>query len=164
MRALAFKSSLVFVLFALGAHSGATANAESAFVAKRVTVPRITTAPRIDGRLDDAVWEQAVKIRDVVQYSPGNGDPPSEPTEFLLLSDSENLYVGARFGDSMPEGIKRSQLVQGQGVTNDDYLQIVLDTYNNRRTGYMFYVNPNGVQRDGLLLGGMSYNMDWDGI
>ena len=164
MRALALQSSLVLVLFALGANSGVTANAESAFVAKRVTVPRIATAPRIDGRLDDAVWAQAVKIRDVVQYSPGNGDPPSEPTEFLLLSDSENLYVGARFGDSMPEGIKRSQLVQGQGVTNDDYLQIVLDTYNNRRTGYMFYVNPNGVQRDGLLLGGMSYNMDWDGI
>ena len=53
MRALALQSSLVLVLFALGANSGATANAEAAFVAKRVTVPRITTAPRIDGRLDE---------------------------------------------------------------------------------------------------------------
>jgi hypothetical protein len=54
--------------------------------------------------------------------------------------------------------------VQGQAVFNDDYAQILLDTFNDQRTGYIFYVNPNGVQRDGLLLGGTSFNMDWDGI
>ena len=138
--------------------------AQTTFVPKRVTVPRIEGKVRIDGKLDDAAWSQAVVIRDVVQYNPGDGDPPSEPTEFLLMSDAENLYIGARFGDSDPAAIKRSQMVQGQGVTNDDYLQVVLDTYNNRRTGYLFYVNPNGVQRDGLLLGGTTFNMDWDGI
>lgn len=161
MRASLSCSLTSAVLFSLvvGAAQG-----EPAFVPKRVTVPRTATAPHIDGRLDDRQWASAVSIRDVVQYSPGNGDPASEFTEFLLMSDADNLYIGARFDDMDPVSIKRSQLVQGQGVTNDDYLQVVLDTYNNRRTGYLFYVNPNGVQRDGLLLGGTTFNMDWDGI
>ncbi len=136
----------------------------STFVPKSVVVPKISNRIELDGRLDDAEWQDAVKITDFQQFSPGNGEPPSEPTEFLLALDDDNLYVAVRFTDSDPAGIKRSQLVQGQGVFNDDYAQILLDTFNDRRTGYIFYVNPNGVQRDGLLLGGQSYNMDWDGI
>jgi hypothetical protein len=137
---------------------------QPAFSPKSVVVPKISGRIELDGRLDDTEWQEAVKITDFQQFSPGNGEPPSEPTEFLLALDDDNLYVAVRFTDSDPAGIKRSQLVQGQGVFNDDYAQILLDTFNDRRTGYIFYVNPNGVQRDGLLLGGVSYNMDWDGI
>ena len=136
----------------------------SAFELKGATVARISQAPRIDGRLDEAVWAQATLIDDLEQFQPGNGEPPTEKTEFLLAIDDENLYIGARLHDSEPAGIKRSQLVQGAAVVNDDYVEIMLDPYNNRRTGYIFYLNPNSVQRDGLLFGGMSFNMDWDGI
>ena len=134
------------------------------FSLKSIDVPRVGTPIRVDGRLDDAAWANAVRVSDVTQFAPGNGESPSEPTEFLLAIDSENLYIGARFKDSQATAIKHSQLVQGQAVVNDDYVQILLDPYNNRRTGYIFYVNPNGVQRDGLLLGGVGFNMDWDGI
>ncbi|MBM4212606.1 MAG: carbohydrate binding family 9 domain-containing protein [Gammaproteobacteria bacterium] len=137
---------------------------QSTFSPKSVVVPQISGRIELDGRLDEAEWQDAVKITDFQQFSPGNGEPPSEPTEFLLALDADNLYVAVRFTDSDPAGIKRSQLVQGQGVFNDDYAQILLDTFNDRRTGYIFYINANGVQRDGLLLGGVSYNMDWDGI
>lgn len=131
---------------------------------KSAEVARFTSAPRLDGRLDDPQWATATRITDLEQYSPGNGAPPTEPTTFLLAVDAENLYIGIDFRDSDPAAIKRSQLVQGQAVFNDDYAQILLDPYNSKRTGYIFYVNPNGVQRDGLLLGGLSFNMDWDGI
>ena len=130
---------------------------------KSVDVPKVGRI-EIDGRIDATEWAGAVRIDDLQQFSPGNGDPPTEPTEFLVARDDDNLYIAARFTDSDAAGIKRSQLVQGQGVFNDDYAQILLDTFNDKRTGYIFYVNPNGVQRDGLLLGGVSYNMDWDGI
>ncbi|MCC6172798.1 MAG: carbohydrate binding family 9 domain-containing protein [Gammaproteobacteria bacterium] len=135
-----------------------------AIAPKVAQVARIAGGIRLDGRLDEAVWQQATVIDDLQQFQPGNGEPPTEKTEFLLAMDAENLYIGARLHDSEPAGIKRAQLVQGQAVVNDDYVEILLDTYNNRRTGYIFYLNPNGVQRDGLLFGGMSYNMDWDGI
>ena len=133
-------------------------------VPKSVVVPKISSRIELDGKIDATEWQEAVSITDFQQFSPGNGEPPSEPTEFLLALDDDNLYVAVRFTDSDVSGIKRSQLVQSQGVFNDDYAQILLDTFNDRRTGYVFYVNPNGVQRDGLLLGGRSYNMDWDGI
>ena len=136
----------------------------STFHIKSTTVARITGPIKIDGRLDEAAWAQATVISDFEQIQPGNGTPPSEPTEFRVAIDGEYLYIGARLRDSDPAGIKRTQLVQGAMVTNDDHVQVLLDTYNNRRTGYVFYLNPNGVLRDGLLLGGMSYNMDWDGI
>lgn len=131
---------------------------------KSIVVPRITNPIRLDGRLEESEWAEAVRITDFEQYAPGSGEPPTEPTEFLVAMDDENLYVAARFGDSDPAGIKNSQLIQGRAVFNDDYAQILLDTFRDQRTGYIFYVNPNGVQRDGLLLGGTSYNMDWDGI
>ncbi|MCU0759176.1 MAG: carbohydrate binding family 9 domain-containing protein [Steroidobacteraceae bacterium] len=136
----------------------------AAFRVKSAQVARIAGGIEIDGRLDEAAWSQATLIDDFEQFQPGNGDPPTEKTEFLLAIDDDNLYIGARLHDSDPAGIKRAQLVQGQSVVNDDYVEILLDTYNNRRTGYIFYVNPNSVQRDGLLFGGLSFNMDWDGI
>jgi hypothetical protein len=133
-------------------------------IGKSVQIVRVAHGPRIDGRLDDPMWAQAARVTDVTQFAPGSGAPPSEGTEFLIAYDDDNLYIGARLLDSEPAKIKHSQLVQGQAVFNDDYIQILLDPYNNKRTGYIFYVNPNGVQRDGLLFGGLMFNMDWDGI
>lgn len=133
-------------------------------IGKALQIVRVDAAPRIDGRLDEPLWEQAARVTDLTQYAPGSGAPPTERTEFLVAYDADNLYIGARLFDSEPDKIKRAQLVQGQAVVNDDYIQILLDTYNDKRTGYLFYVNPNGVQRDGLLLGGFAFNMDWDGI
>ena len=138
--------------------------APAAYRVKSVDIVRFATPPRIDGRLDEPQWRDAVRITDLTQWSPGNGAPPTEGTTYWLAIDDENLYVAADFRDSNPAGIKRSQLVQGQTVVNDDYVQFFIDPYNNKRTGYIFYVNPNGVQRDGLALGGLTFNMDWDGI
>jgi hypothetical protein len=145
-------------------HAATPAGLPSGFTLKRLDVPRVEGKVRVDGRLDEPIWAQARLVDDLSQFQPGDGAPPSERTEFRVAIDDEYLYVGARLHDSDASGIKRSQLVQGQGVVNDDYVQVLLDTYNDRRTGYIFYVNPNGVQRDGLLFGGLSYNMDWDGI
>ena len=145
--------------------AGAQAVATNQQAAIKVTIaPRVQTRPRIDGVLDEPMWQEATRVVDFTQWFPGDGDPPTEPTEVLIARDDDFLYIAARFGDSDPHGIKAQQLVQGAAVINDDYFQIVLDPYNSKRTGYIFYVNPNGVQRDGLALGGMAFNMDWDGI
>jgi hypothetical protein len=147
-----------------GERASSAAAGESAFKLKSFEVPRIDGAIRIDGRLDEAAWTKAAVLSDASQYSPGDGAAPTQRTEFLVAIDADNLYIAARFFDSDVAGVRRNQLVQGGAVVNDDHIQILLDTYNNRRTGYLFYVNPNSVQRDGLLLGGVAFNMDWDGI
>ncbi|MBM4213228.1 MAG: hypothetical protein FJ179_05870, partial [Gammaproteobacteria bacterium] len=75
---------------------------QSTFSPKSVVVPQISGRIELDGRLDEAEWQDAVKITDFQQFSPGNGEPPSEPTEFLLALDADNLYVAVRFTDSDP--------------------------------------------------------------
>jgi len=81
-----------------------------------------------------------------------------------VLYDDDNLYIGARLLDSEPSLIAARQMIQGQSVSVDDRIQVVLDPFNNMRTGYMFQLNPNGVRRDGVFDRATSVNEDWDGI
>lgn len=155
---------LAFVSCFVSANARAEVPQPQSAAVKIATAVRVAAPPTIDGVLDEPAWQTANRISDLTQWFPGNGDPPTEPTEFLIARDDDNLYIAARFRDTDPAGIKAQQLVQGATVVNDDYLQVILDPYNSKRTGYLFYVNPNGVQRDGLALGGMAFNMDWDGI
>ncbi|MCB1623346.1 MAG: carbohydrate binding family 9 domain-containing protein [Pseudomonadales bacterium] len=162
------RALLAGVLFAAAAGivtaQDATTAPRNAFERKSITIPRTSGRVVVDGKLDDSAWQDAVRLTDATQYLPQDGAAPSEATEFWLMYDADTLYIAAKFDDRDAASIKRAQLVQGQAVFNDDFLEILLDTYNNKRTGYILYVNPNGVQRDGLGLGGMAFNMDWDGI
>ena len=144
-----------------GAEPGKTASTPAR---KGIDVVVATRPPLIDGRLDDADWARAARIDDLTQYSPTDGGAPSERTEILLLRGDDNLYIGLRFHDSDAARIARAQLVQGQAVISDDHLQLYLDPYDTGRTGYIFYVNANGVQRDGLETADGKFNMDWNGI
>ena len=82
-------SALLLLAPKLGAAQGsATKNAH----AVRIN----SAAPRIDGVLDDAAWQQARVISDFVQKIPNEGGEPRARTEVLLLYDETALYVGAR--------------------------------------------------------------------
>lgn len=131
---------------------------------KTAAIPRTAAAPKIDGVLDDAVWGQAARIDDLHQFDPVDHGEPSERTELFLLYDEDFLYVGARLHDSEPGGITARQLVQGASTQFDDALNIILDPFNNKRTGYSFQVNPNGVRSDGVFETPSQINRDWEGI
>ena len=77
---------------------------------------RVASPPVIDGRLDDAVWQQAEPITDFHQIRPGNGTPPSERTEVYLVYDDRALYIGARMYDSEPGRIAAPTVRHGQGL------------------------------------------------
>lgn len=131
---------------------------------KGAEIPRLSVPPVLDGRLDDAAWRTATRVDDLEVYSPVPGAAASYQTVFYLAYDDEALYIAARLEDPEPERILRNQLLQNQQVVNDDHVQIMLDPHDTKRGGYLFYVNPNGVQRDGLTFGNFRFNMDWDGI
>ena len=50
-----------------------------------------------------------------------------------VLFDDRNLYVGIRAFDSDPANIKARELVRDASFDNDDQIEIVLDTYRDRR-------------------------------
>ena len=111
----------------------------------------ISTAPVIDGRLDEAVWQEASLIGGFVQYEPKEGEPASEPTEVRIAYDSNCLYFGVRAHAAQPEKLVANIMRRDGDLSNDESIQILLDTYHDRRNAYFFAVNPLGAQADGLI-------------
>ena len=103
---------------------------------------------RLDGRLDDKVWQHAVPITDFVQKEPNEGAAPSEQMDVRLVYDSGALYVGARMYSRSGRGIQapmgRRDAVEDQA----EHIIISLDTFQDRRTAYAFGVTTSGVRID----------------
>ncbi|HEY2846919.1 MAG TPA: DUF5916 domain-containing protein [Pyrinomonadaceae bacterium] len=111
-------------------------------------VPRFDTPPVIDGKLDDAVWQKAVKLKDFYQTTPGDNIAPSRLTEVLLGYDSQHLYVAFRAYDD-PKDI-RANIAKRDDIFSDDYVGMLLDTYDDHHRAYELDFNPLGIQADGL--------------
>ncbi|MHC4378873.1 MAG: carbohydrate binding family 9 domain-containing protein, partial [Planctomycetota bacterium] len=133
-----------------------------------LAVPRIPedlARPRIDGRLDEAVWARAAVIDDLRQVVPVAGADPTEATKIFLLRGEDALYIGLACYDRDPAEIRATQMERDANLDPDDRIELILDTFNDRRNAFWFQVGPAGGPGDALLAGdGTSFNKDWDGI
>lgn len=112
------------------------------------TAAPVRDAIRIDGVLDESAWEGAPVIDRFVQVDPEEGAPASERTEARVLFDSEALYIGVRMHD---RGRVQSRLGRrDMPLLDSDWFGVVIDSYHDHRTGFVFDVNPAGVQRDAV--------------
>ena len=129
----------------------------------RIRVLHITEPIKIDGRLDEPSWFHATVATDFRQQEPNEGHPASEKTEVRLLVDDKHLYVGVHSFDSEPSRINAREMVRDATFSNDDKVEILLDTYHDRRNAYRFAVNPLGTQQDALITDeGRDVNLSWD--
>lgn len=131
---------------------------------KSVRMVRTDTPPVIDGVLDDAVWERAALVDDLHQTEPVEYAEPFERTEIYLLYDDDALYVAARLYDTNPAEITANNMRQNDSVGQDDRFYVTIDPFNDRRSGYFFGINPNGVRGDGLYRNVSEFYGDWDSI
>ncbi|MDC0160138.1 carbohydrate binding family 9 domain-containing protein [Gemmatimonadales bacterium] len=107
----------------------------------------------IDGRLDERAWSRAVLLTGFSQYEPVEGVTASEETTVRMLVTTDALYFAIRAEDS--SGGIRATLTKRDGYgRSDDYVRVILDTFNDKRRAYVFMVNPFGVQGDGLWVEG----------
>ena len=124
--------------------------------ARQISVPAPVVANvsiDIDGRLDDAAWAKASLLTGFTQYDPVEGSAASENTEVRLLVTADALYFGIRADDR--SGGVRATLTERDGYgRSDDYVRVILDTFNDSRRAYVFMVNPLGIQGDGLWVEG----------
>lgn len=119
----------------------------------------------IDGRLDEPAWAGAESADGFYQREPFEGTAPSERTEARVLYDSKYIYFGIRAYDSTPDLINSRDLNRDSSFDNDDKVDILIDTYNDRRNAFLFTVNPLGTQRDGLVTDdGRNINTSWDAL
>ncbi|MBQ02380.1 MAG: hypothetical protein CL477_17055 [Acidobacteria bacterium] len=100
---------------------------------------------RVDGTLDEAVWQTALAVTDFVQAEPDEGAEPTDRMEVRFAYDDSALYVGARMFSADPVQAPLSRRDDGGQAES---IQIELDTYFDRRTAYMFGVTAAGVRLD----------------
>ncbi len=145
----------------------ATANASAQSLSpgdKSLQAVHTNDEPVLDGRLDEPLWRQAIEVSDFHGVSPNEYDEPSEDTRFYVIYGKDALYVGAEFKDSDPEGIIARVMRQGDFSEGEDGLEIILDPFNNGRSGYVFQLTPNAIRGDGLFRNVTDINWDWDSI
>lgn len=134
-------------------------------VSRAVYATRVDNGPKMDGRLDDPVWQNAKPIEGFVQRDPGYWVPSTERTTARIVYDQRKIYFGFECFDSEPHKIVANNMRRDSQLWGDDNVQILLDTYNDRQTGAFFFVNSLGAKRDLILSReGRTYNDDWDCI
>jgi hypothetical protein len=145
--------------------SGAGAAQAPHLTPPSLAAARATGEIRIDGRLDEPDWQQAGLIPALIQQIPHPGEPTPYTTEVRVLVDGGNLYFGIHCLDPDPARITMHTMQRDAADPyGDDFLDLVLDTFGDHHTGYLFEVYPTGAQSDGLIAGPGSVSMDWDGV
>jgi hypothetical protein len=111
-------------------------------------IPKLSQAPKIDGILDNPLWEQeALKIEDFVQYTPKENGSPSEKTVAYMGYNRKNLYIAFRSFEKDPKKI-RATITNRDNIIDDDWVAVFLDTFNEKRRAFTFIINPLGIQMD----------------
>jgi hypothetical protein len=121
------------------------AASSAAIVATRI--PRAVPV-RIDGSLDEAIWETAAPATGFRQREPDNGAPATERSDVRVLFDDDRVIVGATLFDSDPGGVLGNQMQRDQSFGSDDRFIVTLDTFRDGRSGYFFQTNPLGALAD----------------
>jgi len=112
----------------------------------------INDAPTIDGNvLNDPAWSGIEPTSGFIQQNPDPGQPASQRTEVFLASTADTLYIGVVCYDSEPERIIVADSRRDSSLEETDSFQIILDTYRDELTGFVFGTNPAGIQYDGQV-------------
>ena len=131
-----------------------------------VRAVRLSEPLRIDGVLDEGVYEVVPPVSGFLQQLPVEGAPATERTEAWIFFDAENVYVSARLWDSSPESgwiANEMQRDSFQLIQNDSF-SMSFDTFYDRRNGAAFMINPLGGFFDYQITDEGNPNNDWNPI
>ena len=128
-----------------------------------VAAVRVTKAPEIDGHLIDEAWSYAKPAGEFLQKEPKQNIPHSQRTEFRVLYNNDTLFVGVWCFDTEARNIIAHTMERDVMMRYEDMVNITLDTFQDRRNGYIFTVNPNGARSDATVSNNTSRNSEWDG-
>ncbi len=134
----------------------------------RTTVRAIPLAEgiRLDGVLDEAVYETVSPITGFIQQVPDIGAPATEKTEAWITFDDTNVYVSARVWDSAPESqwVANEMRRDTSQLRQNDTFTAFFDTFYDRRNGFNFYTNPLGARADQQFTNEGNPNSDWNPV
>ena len=114
-----------------------------------VAIPRIDASVVIDGSLDEGPWQQAAMLNGFSEYAPVDGRPAEDSTEVMVWYSPTAIYFGIRAFES--HGAVHATMATRDHISTDDWVEILLDTFDDHRQAIAFAANPLGVQSDGIL-------------
>ena len=131
-----------------------------------IQATRVDLPVTIDGHLDEEAWSRAVVNRDTwIQTVPDPGMPASQETLLRILYDDTNLYIGAVLFDEDPRDLAVPGLEQDFDTPNSDIFGVAIDTYLDRKNGFLWAVNPAGAVFDAQAFNDQQdMSMAWEGI
>ena len=120
---------------------------------------------RLDGLFDEPAWTAAEPIPTLTMIEPTEGTSPTFQTTVRLIVNEVAVFIGVTCDDGSPGDIVSFTKQRDGSLRNEDNIKIVLDTFLDGRSGYVFQVNPSGARYDALINpGGDNENSNWDGI
>jgi len=112
-----------------------------------LAIPHSKEAIKIDGVLDDAIWRDALALPLTIETYPRENATPEVETIAYLVENGDQLLIAFDARDPEPDKI-RAYLRDRDSAFNDDFVGVVLDTFNDQRRAFEFFINPLGVQMD----------------
>ena len=126
------------------------------YIATRITIP-----PVINGVLDDEAWQSGTWAGGFTQNQPFSGRPETQRTEFKILFDDNNLYVAIKAYDTSPDSIVNR--LTRRDEADGDLVGIIIDSFHDLRTGFLFGVSSAGVKYDQMFTNdGQNQDASWD--
>src|SRR3989441_5214524 len=120
-----------------------------------VRIPRLDVGVTVDGVLDEPVWREAALLKGFTQYRRVDSRPVADSTEVLAFYGPDAIFFGIRAYEAHGN-VVRATLADRDNIDADDKIQILLDTFNDRRRALLFAINPLGVQQDGVRSEGLA--------
>ena len=132
---------------------------------KEIQAVRISEAPVIDGKLDEAAWENAYIAKDFVMFRPGDGDPEpnNQRTEVKIIYDNQAIYIGAYLYDDKPDQIMR-QLSERDNFGTADFFGIAISPNNDGQNEFEFFVTAGGTQMDAQVSPANGEDFSWSEV
>src|SRR4030095_64903 len=120
---------------------------------------------RLDGELREAAWQTVDSIAPLTQVEPTQGAAPSARTVVRVLTTGDAIVFGIRAENPPGVGLVAFARQRDAVLDSEDHIKLVLDTYLDGRSGYVFAVNPNGARYDALVANqGEGEDANWDAV
>jgi hypothetical protein len=126
---------------------------------------KLTEPLKLDGILDEEIYEKTPSISGFVQSEPNFGEPSTQKTEFWIFFDSEAIYINARCWESNLKGMIANEMRRdSNNIGQNERIGFTIDTFHDHRNGATFSVNPIGGRLDGQITDERVYNQDWNPV
>ena len=143
--------------------AAAPTNAATPAPKRQIQATRVSSPPKLDGLLDEAVWQTAPIASQFYEMEPTPGRPEKHPTEVRVLYDDNAIYVGAIMHDVAQDSIFR-ELSNRDNIGNSDWFGVFFDTYNDHLNAYQFIVSSGGVQLDARQSPANGEDSNWNAV